>query len=146
MRCENPIILKSGLVVPCGKCLLCLSSRRDEWSRRLQLHTYGYAKPPFFVTLTYDDDHLPHEDGVVQLRKRDFSLFVKRLKDRLKAYNSDFSVFGCGEYGDLFQRPHGHILIFGCNQLYELFDIGYKCCHDFLLDVWCNIMNSIETS
>lgn len=45
-----------------------------------------------FVTLTYDEEHLP-PDG--SLRKRDLQLYLKRLRRRLP-----FRFFAAGEYGE----------------------------------------------
>jgi len=61
-----------------------------------------------FVTLTYDDDHLP--DGG-SLCLRDFQLFLKRL--RRFAAPDRVRFFHCGEYGEKFSRAHYHALLFG---------------------------------
>lgn len=59
-----------------------------------------------FLTLTYDDEHLPH-GGVLELR--DWQLFAKRVR---KA-GLPFRYFVCGEYGDKNGRPHYHACMFG---------------------------------
>ena len=52
-----------------------------------------------FVTLTYDDEHIPHN---WTLNKRDFQLFMKRLR---KTYShKTIRYFHVGEYGD--RCPH----------------------------------------
>lgn len=58
-----------------------------------------------FLTLTYDDNHLP-EYG--QLVKSDLQKFFKRLR-----HHGKFSYVACGEYGDLRRRPHFHVALFG---------------------------------
>ena len=58
-----------------------------------------------FVTLTYDDEHLP---GDQCLDHRDFQLFMKRLRKRFPS-----RFFMCGEYGGLNGRPHYHSILFG---------------------------------
>lgn len=60
-----------------------------------------------FITLTYDDDHLPEGGSLV---KRDFQLFMKRLR---KARDEKVRFYACGEYGEKSGRPHYHALIFG---------------------------------
>lgn len=122
MNCVSPIALSNGYVVPCGKCELCKSRRRDEWSVRLQLHADTYHNMPLFLTLTYDDEHLIYSDDGPTLCKSDVRLFLKRYKDRYRLYNTRWSYFGCGEYGDTFGRPHFHLLFFGDNELQSLFD------------------------
>lgn len=59
-----------------------------------------------FLTLTYDDSHLPSDGG---LHKEDLQLFLKRLR---KKYGSGIRFFACGEYGSITHRPHYHSLIF----------------------------------
>lgn len=137
MRCKSPVFLKNGLVVPCGKCLLCLSAKRDEWSVRVQLHSAAYVTKPFFVTLTYDNDHLVYADEPT-LVKSDFQYFIKRLKDRYDLYNTDFSFFGCGEYGDALDRPHCHLILFGFPQLEEAYDEDWIKANRLIRDVWKN--------
>lgn len=136
MRCLNPTTLKNGLTVPCGKCPNCLEAKRDDWSVRLQLHCYGYTHMPLFVTLTYDDKHLVFADDKPSLYRPDVSLFIKRLKDRYQLYDSDFSYFGCGEYGDTFSRPHYHILMFGLDDFYHRWQRDSHAVENELADVW----------
>lgn len=59
-----------------------------------------------FLTLTYDDVHLPRFG---QLVKRDLQLFFKRLRK----YTGRFRYVATGEYGELNRRPHFHCAIFG---------------------------------
>ncbi len=60
-----------------------------------------------FITLTYDDDHLP-TGGT--LDKNAFPKFMKRLR---KATNEPIRYYHAGEYGDQFGRPHYHACLFG---------------------------------
>lgn len=57
-----------------------------------------------FLTLTYDDEHLPGE-----LQKKDLQDFWKRARHRF----GKFRYFACGEYGSKTLRPHYHALCFG---------------------------------
>lgn len=121
MQCFHPITLKrnrggdynvssyNSFVVPCGRCLACRSNKSREWSFRIQCEAL-MSKSVWFVTLTYDDCHLPcnYETGEVTLVKKDMSSFLKRLRN----YLPPLRFFGCGEYGDKFGRPHYHILLF----------------------------------
>jgi len=59
-----------------------------------------------FVTLTYDDGHLPENQSV---SPRELQLFIKR--HRKNGYK--FRYFACGEYGDATMRPHYHLAMFG---------------------------------
>lgn len=135
--CIAPVMLKNGLTVGCGKCLSCLSVRRNDWSARLQLHSEQYEYMPFFICLTYDNDHLVFGSDSAILYKRDLQLFVKRLKDRYKTYNSNFSYFACGEYGDhCSERPHYHLLLFGLDELHKVFENSVSQVEDVIRSLW----------
>ena len=108
MRCQTPIWVDPGdepLQVPCGKCLICLSNRRQDWSVRI-LNEYKYSIGSRFITLTYSDKHLP-EDG--QLNKSDLQKYFKRLR---KTLDKRVRYYAVGEYGTKRGRPHYHILLF----------------------------------
>jgi len=61
-----------------------------------------------FLTLTYDDEHLP-ADG--SLSKRAFPEFMARLR-RARPHRR-LRYFHCGEYGEKRRRPHYHAVLFG---------------------------------
>ena len=119
MRCTKPIRLNhlnhveypDGLLVPCGKCLACRIARRQEWSMRC-LHELSSFDDAVFVTLTYDDDHLPPNGTLVV---DDLQKFFKRLRKEVKRRGSPDKIryYACGEYGDRFGRPHYHVILFG---------------------------------
>lgn len=60
-----------------------------------------------FITLTYSNSNLPEGHTLV---KRDWQLFMKRLRKRL---NKPVRYMHCGEYGDETLRPHYHACLFG---------------------------------
>lgn len=91
--------------VPCGKCLACLTRKRNEWTFRLEIE-HRYSAGALFVTLTYDQKHNPYG-----LQKRDCQLFLKRLR---KKVGRGVRYYLVGEYGSKFGRPHYHVLLFGC--------------------------------
>ena len=125
--------------LPCGHCIGCLLERSRQWADRCMLEA-SYHDRNCFITLTIDDDHLLtkepiyhdsivwqpinnyllNEDGEVlrdapikSLRKRDFQLFMKRLRKKLNKYNIKIRFFGCSEYGSKSLRCHYHAIIFG---------------------------------
>lgn len=59
-----------------------------------------------FITLTYNDEHLP-DDQSIDLRH--WQLFAKKLRNKC----GPFRFYNCGEYGDESGRPHYHACIFG---------------------------------
>lgn len=115
--------------LPCGRCIGCRLKYSRVWADRC-IAEASYYDNNIFLTLTYDDEHLPKpnklEDGsdspVNPLVKRDLQLFIKRLRKHLP--NQRIRYFACGEYGSKSMRPHYHIIIFNCrlddiNLLYQ---------------------------
>lgn len=90
--------------LPCGRCYGCRRRRAQEWTLR-NLIELGQHTSASFVTLTYDDEHLPPT-----LSTRHLSLFLKRLRRRTRG---GVRFFACGEYGDRTRRPHYHALLYG---------------------------------
>lgn len=149
-KCPNPIVLRNGTVVPCGKCEICRASNRLEWQYRLRIHLMSCDKMPMFVTLTYDNEHVPYlmPDGDVlrdppfpdvlerTVWRPDMSSFLKEYKRKYGLSQQDFQYFGCMEYGDLFSRPHGHLILFGDKDLYEIFMRDSALAQKRIHDVW----------
>jgi len=107
MQCFSPITLRTDegfKTVPCGKCAACLSNKRSWWIFRLRMEL-RYSISAYFVTLTYDEDHLPEKGVNVQ----DIQLFLKRLRHNSKEKIRYFLV---SEYGTNTKRPHYHAIIF----------------------------------
>jgi hypothetical protein len=116
MKCISPV-KKNQLVKgssfkldhPCGQCMPCRITKRQEWTFRLLMelreHEYNY-----FITLTYDDKKLPHSDKYVggSLCKEDLQKFFKRLRKQ----GHKFRYFAVGEYGEKTFRAHYHIMLF----------------------------------
>lgn len=93
--------------LPCGQCIGCRLERARQWSVRCMYEASLYPDN-CFITLTYDDAHLP-ECG--DLNMKDFQKFMKRLRRRYGT--SKIRFFACGEYGSKFARPHYHACLFG---------------------------------
>lgn len=100
------------VIVPCAKCLACLSNLRNDWAFRLY-QEYKHSKgSAYFVTLTYDRKNLNRVN--YELSKRDVQLYLKRLR---KDFDSgEIRYFAVGEYGSKTARPHYHLLLFGGNE------------------------------
>lgn len=106
MNCKKPISIGVWRV-GCGQCLPCRINRRRLWSHRLVIEGEQHLEK-CFVTLTYDNEHLPSGGTLVPL---DFKNFLKRLRRRMEPKKLRF--FGVGEYGEESQRPHYHTILFG---------------------------------
>lgn len=120
MLCFSPFI-KDGKAFPCGQCFNCRSQRVREWAMRCEKEL-EYWPSARFVTLTYDDEHLPKD---FSLHARHLELFWKNLRKRVP----DFKYFACGEYGGRKKRPHYHAIIFGVD-VYNRMDVfeSWKRC------------------
>lgn len=112
--------------IPCGSCIGCRLEKSRQWAIRC-VHEAQMHDENCFITLTYNDEHVP-ENGTLVLR--DYQLFMKRL--RKKYSEKTIKFFHCGEYGENcakckkhftkctcykyekgLGRPHYHALIFG---------------------------------
>lgn len=96
-----------SLQIPCGWCMGCRVDKKQDWANRL-VHESKMHPHSWFVTCTYDDEHLP-ADG--SLSKTDLQLFHKRLRNNLGA----FRFYAVGEYGERSGRAHYHGAYFGLN-------------------------------
>ena len=97
--------------LPCGQCIGCRLERSRQWAVRC-MHEAQLHEDNCFITLTYDDEHLPDDES---LNKADFQKFMKRLR---KNTGKKLRYYHCGEYGDRTDRPHYHACLFG----YEFLD------------------------
>lgn len=108
------------LLLPCRKCIGCRLDKSREWANRILLEQL-YHQDPWFVTLTYDDEHLPRSFPVdsatgeilsvhASLVKSDLQKFFKRLR---KNSSQQLRYYCAGEYGTQTYRPHYHCIIFG---------------------------------
>ena len=117
--CRDPMgNIAHALLLPCGHCMACRLEYSRQWALRMCLERIHHDKENcWFLTLTYDDSHLPKtEKGVSTCRIQDVSDFMKRLR----AYYSDthnldgIRFYAASEYGDHTFRPHYHLILYGC--------------------------------
>lgn len=114
-------------VIPCGKCIGCRLENSRDWATKgcyeAMLH-----KDNWFLTVTYDDEHLPKADPRINpetgeeeapnpggtLVPEHMTLFLKRLKMHYeRKYNHKGGRYMlCGEYGSTTARAHYHIILF----------------------------------
>lgn len=71
------------------------------------LHEASLYKHNCFLTLTYDDEHVPHRS---MLDYPAFQKFMKRLRKHAAPTRPRFYM--CGEYGPENGRPHYHACVF----------------------------------
>lgn len=130
--CSNPMQIQSAKsrshdrknrTVPCGSCAACRTATLRGWLFRLGKELERSSNP-LFVTLTYDEQHVPYahlgydyDKGTAYLygrtlKKRDVQLFMKSLRKEHSNYsNEKLKYFAVGEYGTRTGRPHYHIVL-----------------------------------
>jgi len=85
----------------------CRIERSRQWAVRCK-HEASMHDENCFITLTFDDAHLPFRGS---LSYEPFQRFLKRLRKSVAPCQVRF--FMCGEYGEVTFRPHFHALLFG---------------------------------
>lgn len=108
------------ILVGCGTCDGCRIRRARDYAIRCALEA-SVHDVSCWVTLTYDDEHLPPS-----LSRSDLSGFVKRLRRRVEPHR--FRFFASGEYGERTHRAHYHAILFGLRdepRVQECWDFGY---------------------
>lgn len=118
------------LQLPCRRCLGCIGDGARMWGRR-SMDEASLFDFNAFVTLTYDDQHLPDAGFLVP---RHLQLFIKRLRKAVSTGDSvfrrntndpSFRYLSCGEYGSLSLRPHYHLLLFNLS-FKDQVEVGFK--------------------
>lgn len=104
---RRPKIIMEEIQLPCGQCIGCKLLRSITWATRC-MHEMQLHDSNCFITLTYDDAHIPSDQSLL---KSEFQKFLKRLRKSI--YPRKISYFMCGEYGEQTWRPHYHAIIFG---------------------------------
>lgn len=104
------------ILVPCGHCEQCLASKMSEYRRRMQfeLEQSPRNRRSFFLTLTFDDEHLAdiHES-------KDLRVLFRNFLRRVNYYffgdtKVDHTPYFCAsEFGDRFtERLHLHCVLY----------------------------------
>lgn len=121
-----------SLELPCGQCVGCRLERSRQWAIRC-MHEASLYKDNCFITLTYDEEHLPDD---YSLHYDDFQRFMKRLRKRYQGKTIRFYM--AGEYGENFGRPHFHACIFNLDfedkYLWQKTDSGSKIYRSKILE------------
>ncbi len=141
------------LQLPCGQCVGCRLERSRQWAMRC-VHEASLYENNCFITLTYNDEHLP-ADG--SLNKKHFQDFMKRLRRRF--CENPIRYYHCGEYGEVCKfcslsrpvcrcdvfvarpgRPHYHACLFNFDfvdkKLFKVVDGQRLFTSEILGTVW----------
>lgn len=160
LKYEDLMYNPKVMLIPCGQCIGCRIRQREDWTTRIELEARDYPKDEvWFITLTYDDDHVPgmivktgeimrkvqytwkpgekRPDSVQILLYEDIQKLLKRLR---KTYRGKLRYFVAGEYGEQTARPHYHMILYGwkptdLENLYKIHHNGYYT-SKWLADLW----------
>jgi len=99
---------KEYINAPCGVCPACRKQKSNDWLVRSYFEFVGSDSQGFFITLDFDEEHLPRWYG-----KPCFdSEIMKRFLDRLRKDIGSFRYLYSTDYGGLLRRPHYHLACF----------------------------------
>lgn len=105
--------------LPCGRCIGCRLERSRQWALRLE-HEKKFHDQSSFITLTYDEHHVPRDGS---LNVKHFQDFMKRLRKwKHSVDGGKIRFFHAGEYGEKKGRPHYHAILFGHSFEEEAYD------------------------
>lgn len=93
------------VTLPCGQCRYCRLEHSRQWAIRA-MHEASLYPQNSFITLTYDNEHLPKNGSL------DYEAPQKFLKRLRKSTNTKIRSYGCAEYGEKLSRPHYHLCLF----------------------------------
>lgn len=91
------------MMLPCGHCVACAQDYARTWQARIMCEAQ-YHKKSCFLTLTYAKNP-PKDPSKEHLRS-----FIKNIRNK---YGKGIRFFGCGEKGELNERSHYHLILFG---------------------------------
>ncbi len=112
------VTLTEYVEIPCGNCEICKANQAKAKAERAIAEAMSWEHNEV-INLTYNNENLPKKkrpDGteVATLNYKDVQDFKKRLLKQWKQkYNANGIRFLCAcEYGEKYQRPHYHLIMF----------------------------------
>jgi len=127
----------ANLKLDCQQCIECRKKRSLHWGIRM-MHEASMHENNMFLTLTYDDEHLPVDES---LHLQHFQKFMKAYRNKISPTKIRF--FHCGEYGTDNRRPHYHAIIFG-HEFSDIQNFGKNLCtSEQLNELWQNGFTTI---
>lgn len=128
-RNGNP---KRWQTIPCKNCYACKLNYSAEWATRIVCECKK-SEHNYFITLTYDDKHLPVAQNIIYkdkiwentgaiswfdgtLWEDHWDKFKKDLRNHLRNHKNQTGMqyYMCGEYGENTHRPHYHAILMNC--------------------------------
>lgn len=119
------------LVLPCGKCDLCVRTYKRTWACRCICEAQS-SNGGQFLTLTCSDESQYRTFPYNNLIHKPFQDFMKRLRHPSNqsdlvwlSDNHKIRYFMCGEYGSISHRAHYHAILFGVD-FQAKYQVGYS--------------------
>lgn len=111
MQCFYPV--RSGTrLVPCGRCAACMVQKHLQWKFRLHQEVLA-SDMALWITMQYDDEHLPRSNGIPCVCKEHCVKFFHKLRRYIVKHDLKvtFKYFLVSEHGPKTFRPHYHCLL-----------------------------------
>lgn len=112
MQCSSPKYIQIydndfkeyiTIAFPCGKCYACQCRQRAEMALRVKYEIQGkHCVSKFFVTLTYDNEHLPME--YCDKDERDKLIFSQMIKKNKKHRKWNFALLDPQDFSLFLRR------------------------------------------
>lgn len=99
---------KYTIKVPCCQCPSCRRVKANGWLVRSYFEFLGNHRQAFFLSLDFDNEHLPLYKGQPCFDSQIMSKFLKRLR---MALGSSFRYLYATDYGGFLKRPHYHMIV-----------------------------------
>ena len=85
IKCFYPVKTEKGLR-PCGQCAACLVSKQLAWKFRLNQEVLK-SDAAFWLTLQYDDEHLPRSNGIPCVNKLHCQNYFRQIRKYIDRNN-----------------------------------------------------------
>jgi len=95
------------ITTQCGKCPACRKVRANDWFVRAYFEFKNNEKPAYFISLDFDDQHLPRWKGKPCFDSDIIKKFLKRLRNTIGSFRYMYVT----EYGGILHRSHYHLML-----------------------------------
>lgn len=120
---------KSYISIPDCRCSKCRKAKQNDWLVRSYFEYTSKPTTAFFVTLDFDDVHLPMCDGIPCFDSQLMTNFFEILRQLPQL--PSFRYLYASDYGGYLERPHYH-----CIFLFDKDSISYDDFSAILTFYW----------
>lgn len=98
---------KFSISIPDCRCSKCRKQKQNDWLVRSYFEYTSKPTSAFFVTLDFDDEHLPVYDSIPCFDSNLMTRFFEILRNQSKL--PPFRYLYASDYGGALERPHYHV-------------------------------------